>query len=203
MELLTYLRTHMRQKQSSFFNTHAKSYGGILLNTRKGRSTARPLDTKNTMHLVLRSTKATGEWSFKRSKNELKIRHIIQKFSLRFGVQLHSLAVVGNHLHMHFKLTNRYTYRPFIRAVTASIAMAITGMSRWNKIQQKANATSSGSLKSFKFWDYRPFTRVVQSFRARLQLDDYIQINQLENFGYSRISARELLGMNWYKQNTS
>jgi hypothetical protein len=47
------------------FKQADRNYGGELLKTRKGRSMGRPLDKKNSMHLVLRSSKAKNEWSFK------------------------------------------------------------------------------------------------------------------------------------------
>jgi hypothetical protein len=56
-----------------FKNESNSSYGGSLLTTRKGRLHGRPLDTKNSMHLVLRSSKVKGEWSFKRRDHEHKI----------------------------------------------------------------------------------------------------------------------------------
>ena len=98
-----------------------------------------------------------------------------------------SLANVGNHLHFHIKLSNRYTYRPFIRAITAAIAMAITGCSRWKKIKE---------LSGEGFWDYRPFTRIVQSYRAFLNLRDYVHINHLECFGYARKDATFIVKWN-------
>jgi len=156
-------------KQLSLLKSQNKAYGGELLKTRKGRSGPRPLDTRNTMHLVLRSSRARGRWSFLRNENQHYIKKIVARFSVRYGVRILSLANVGNHLHFHIKLGNRHAYRPFIRAVTAAIAMAVTKKSRWNK--------GLG-----KFWDYRPFTRVVIGFRAFLKLKDYIQINQLEGF---------------------
>src|SRR4051812_1508681 len=101
------------------------------------------------MHLVLRSTKAKGEWSFKRAANEKKIQAILQRFSARYGVRVLSLANVGNHLHFQIRLTNRHTYRPFIRAITSAIAMAVTGASRWKPLKKEPKD---------RFWDYRPFT---------------------------------------------
>jgi hypothetical protein len=55
--------------------------------------------------------------------------------------------------------------------------MAITGASRWKPLKTK-------------FWDYRPFTRVVRGLRALLGLRDYIEINQMEGYGYDRSEAR-------------
>ena len=120
----------MKSSQLNLLKSQPKAYGGELLKTRKGRSRGRPLDTKNTMHLVLRSSKAKGLWSFKRTVNEKKISLILKKFSRKHGVKILSLANVGNHLHFQIMLNNRFTYKPFIRAITSGIAMAVTGKSR-------------------------------------------------------------------------
>lgn len=173
-----------RPKQLALLKGEKSAYGGDLLKTRAGRKRGRPISTRETMHLVLRSTQAKGEWSFKRAKNEAAINRIVEKFSVIYGVRVLSLANVGNHLHMQVKFANRFAYAPFIRAITGAIAMAITGRSRW---------TREGSHERRKFWDYRPFTRVVQSLRAFLKLKDYIRINELEGFGYRRDDAQFML----------
>ena len=169
----------MRQKK--LFGTESKSYGGVLLKTRKGRAGPRPLDTKHTMHLVLRSSKAIGPWSFKAKRHAVRIREISERFAAKHGVKILSMANVGNHLHFHIKLENRFTYRPFIRAVTAAIAMAVTGASRWKPLKREAKD---------RFWDYRPYTRVIQGFRAFLNVRDYVKVNQLEGCGYTKEEAR-------------
>ena len=140
----------------------------------------RPLATRDTMHLVLRSAKAKGDWSFK--KHDRRIREIIEKFSNKYGVKVLSLANVGNHLHFQLKLSRHHLWNPFIRAVTAAITIAVTGNNRWNTGWSRENKG--------KFWDYRPFTRVVQSWRGFLNLRDYLHINQLEGMGHSRQVAR-------------
>ncbi len=144
---------------------------------RKARSSGRPIVTRQTMHFVLRSTQAKGSWSFFRHK--INIRNILEKFSKKYGVKLLSMANVGNHLHMHIQLTNRRTYPAFIRAITASIMMAVTGASRWNKLKLKQ-----------KFWDRRPFSRVITSYNQLLKLKDYILINKWEGRGYTRDQSR-------------
>ena len=62
--------------------------------------------------------------------------------------------------------------------------MAVSGASRWNK----------KALKDKKFWDYRPFTRVVRGLKAILTLKDYIHVNELEGYGYRREQARFIIG---------
>ena len=142
-----------KEIQLKLLKNQPKSYGGELLKTRKGRSQGRPLDTKNTMHLVLRSSKARGELSFWKPKNKNEIKRIISKFSGKYGVKVLSMANVGNHLHFQIKLSNRYGYFAFIRAITAAIAMAVTNVSRWNSLgsatwqralESRVNALSTG-----------------------------------------------------------
>jgi hypothetical protein len=155
------------------------------------------------MHLVLRSSNAFGDWSFLKAKNNRIVRAIIEKFSVIYGVRVISLANVGNHLHLQIHLGNRHTYRPFIRAITGAIAMKITGRTRWAKTatsrfigesaQEKNDVKLARPLSKEKFWDYRPFTRFVQSLRANLNLKDYIRINELEGQGYFRSEARFLI----------
>lgn len=176
------LCTFGHMKQMAMLKPESKSYGSTLRNRRKGRGT-RPLSTKDSMHLVLRSSKAKGDWSFKRKENESKINSILARFSKRYYVQIISCANVGNHLHLHIQLIKRSTYKPFIRAITAAIAMAVTGASRWKKL-------------GIQFWDYRPFTRVVQGLKALTSIREYIAINQLEGLGYGRIEAKFLLASN-------
>jgi putative transposase len=167
-----------RSPQLSFLRHEPSAYGGELYKKRKGRLRGRPLDTRSTMHLVLRSSQARGTQSFWRHRPVVKA--LTTKFAQKYGVKVLSLANVGNHLHFHIQLGYRRTYPAFIRALTGSLAMAVTGTSRW-----KPGKT--------KFWDYRPFTRIVKGYRAFLSLRDYIQINQLEGLGYRRLQAQIIL----------
>lgn len=176
--------------QLHLIGVQGSAYGGDLLKTRKGRSGPRPLATKSTMHLVLRSSQAVGPLSFRKPDHMKKIKEILSKFSGKYWIKILSIAIVGNHIHLQIQLFRRETYKPFIRAITSAIAMAVTGVSRWTK---------AGGLKAIKFWDSRPFTRVLKSFREKLNLKDYIEINQLEGFGYSRHEAREII-IEWKEQ---
>ncbi len=178
-------------KQYKFLKDSPKAYGGDLLKTRKGRAEGRPLDTKNTIHLILRSTKAVREWSFWKPVNKNKIKQIVSKFSKKYGVRIYSMANVGNHLHFQIKLSNRFTYDPFIRAITSAIAMAVTGASKINKFKFEPKD---------RFWDQRPFTRVVKGYKAFLNLRDYIEINRLEGFGFQKPQARFFYGWNQLKE---
>ncbi len=170
--------------QKELFKKQELAYGGKLLKTRKGRTSGRPLVTRQTMHLVLRSTHAKGKWSFLEPKNKTATREILKKFAAKYGVKLLHGANVGNHIHLEIQLTNRHTYKPFIRAVTAAIAMKVTGVSRW-KTKEEAGIK--------RFWDLRPFTRVVVGWKSRLTLKDYIKVNRLEGQYIKRDVAKILI----------
>jgi hypothetical protein len=58
--------------------------------------------------------------------------------------------------------------------------MAITGKNRWSE------RSSSERGDKLRFWDYRPFTRVVVGFQNFLNLQDYIAMNRLEGAGLGR-----------------
>lgn len=173
----------LKSPQLKLLKDEPKAFGGDLFKKRKGRAMRRPLDTRHSMHFVLRSTQARGEWSFWRHK--LKIRNIIERFANKNGIQLNSMANVGNHLHLHLHLKNRHTYPRFIRAISAAIMMQVTGISRWSK-----------KNLSRKFWDQRPFSRVVMGFKSLLVLKDYIAINQMQGEGYARDRARFYVAWN-------
>lgn len=144
-------------------------FGGTWCTKRKFR-VARPLSTKAPIHLILKSTQAKGRLSFSTPTNRKLILALLMKTSRKWGVQVIQFANVGNHLHLMIKLGNLRTYKPFICALTGGIPRHL----KW---------------RGGKFWNYRPFTRVVQGLRALLTLRDYLVVNQLEGGGVHRSLA--------------
>lgn len=142
---------------------------------------ARPISTKKPMHLVLKSSVAKGSNSFLAPQNNKKIKAHLVKLSRQFGVRIQNAANVGNHLHLVLKFSNRRRYKPFICALTGAIARTV--------IQQ-----SSGTLEKIdKFWDFRPFSRIVEGLRAFQILRDYLLINRLQGSGMNRLIAEKIV----------
>ncbi len=175
-------------------------YGGKLRNARKGRVGPRPVSTKHTMHLILKSSQATGDWNFARPRHASNIRRIVDKFAFVYGIQIVSFANAWNHLHLQIKLSNRFTYGAFIRAITGAVAMSVTGRSRWTKNQESqpkrprnSEADAGVTAAPKKFWDHRPFTRIADNFRAYLNLRDYVRMNEFEAKGFARRLARGMV----------
>jgi REP element-mobilizing transposase RayT len=159
-------------RQQKLFKSHPTYYGGTLLRTRKGRSHARPIATRRSMHIVLKSSLAVGDWSMNRPIHKRRIQETLHKMADQFATKVHSLAVVGNHLHLNVLFQrHRRDYFGFVRAFSAAVMMLVTGVSRWQKVER---------LKQRKFWDYRPYTRVLSGSKDFIGVQDYLQINQME-----------------------
>jgi hypothetical protein len=149
-------------------------FGGSYCSQRAHR-VSRPLTTRHPLHLVLKASVARGARSFWRKDHAKYIDHVTRRFGLKFAVDILDCVNVGNHLHLKIKLASRHTYAPFIRAVTAAIRMRVGGQ----------------ELK--RFWDFRPYSRIVEGHRNLLQLNDYLAINRLEGFRLAKVVARRLL----------
>ena len=110
-----------------------------------------------------------------RKKRHL-IAHLLDKYATKYGVEVLAFANVGNHLHLHCKLGNRFAYPAFIRALTGAIALAVTGANKFKKLAKR-------------FWDRRPFTRIVRGRAAYRRVQDYVGINLLQGAGWAREQA--------------
>ena len=146
-------------------------FGGSLMKKAKFRR-ARPISSKDPMHLVLRSSKAKGSHSFGH-KNAGKVHKIITTHCKRYGVKLIEYSNNFNHLHLLVKFPSRALYLRFIRSLTGHLALAVSGASKLKSLKDIFGKKG--------FWDFRPFTRVVRSWRGYRIARDYVLLNQLES----------------------
>jgi REP element-mobilizing transposase RayT len=130
--------------------------------TKGRRKTKRPLSTKHVMHLVLKSKKATGRYSF--FNHQKAIHQILNKYSKRYGVQIKDSVNMGNHIHLKIKIADRKYFQNFLRTITALIARKVTGAAKTKRFG--------------KFWDALAFTRVVKTSYEELQLKGYFKANR-------------------------
>jgi len=145
-------------------------FGGSLLK-KSNAKTARPLSTKHGMHVVLRSSKAKGEWSLRSLKNQKMVEKTLKLLAKKYGIKIHEFANAGNHLQLLIKLQNRGNFKPFVRALTGTIALKATGATKLKGLEEK-------------FWDYRPWTRVIELKKAySIAKDDFV-LKHLEKIGF-------------------
>ena len=143
-----------------------KIHGGEI---RKGkRKEARPIATKRAMHLTLRSSRAKGRFSLHTKKKE--IHAILAHFAAAFQVRLYSESNNGNHLHLIVQARSRGGFKRFLMAISGRIAQLMT------------RATKGRPLAG-RFWDYVPFTRIVEWGKDFVTTWRYVRMNQLEAAG--------------------
>ena len=134
--------------------------------------TQRPIYAKKALHLVLRSSLATGQFSMKRKELSARVWDIIVKHANQNGIQIYEYANGGNHLHLLIRVRRRDSYCRFIRSISGLIARAVKGCEK-------------GTPLNGKFWDHRPFTRVVGFAGKQFQkVKLYLARNRLEAIGF-------------------
>jgi hypothetical protein len=154
------------------------SFGGELLRGR--RKSARVFDPKRPLHVVLRSSRAKGQQSLKRF--DRKISEMLNRQCEVQGVRVYARANASNHLHLVLKAPSRRSLRAFLKSVCGLIARKVTGAER-------------GSPSGDRFWDARPFSRVVAWGRDFSGLKNYLHLNRVEALGFTRHESRGMLDL--------
>ncbi len=174
----------MKREKNLFFkelNLSRKNvFGGAHLKNSHAKE-QRPISTKRAMHLVLRSSICKGEFSLLKPKNAVKIENIIWNQGAHLGVKIYRLANSGNHLHLLVLPRSRHSFLKFIRAISGLIPRAVLGAER-------------GCAKGKKFWDQRPFSRIVEWGKDFIKVKKYLAKNILEAIGF--------VGLEIYKENS-
>lgn len=168
----------MRLKRESYlpgFNskTASISHGGE--HTRGKRKTVRPIDPKQALHVVLRSSQARGELSMLRPRHCGPIHDFTQALAGRWGVRLYRYANVGNHIHLLIKVPSRAVWKRFLRELAGGIAIIVTGAKKGSGLTR--NSSGRG------FWDHLAFTRIVKFGRDYENLGRYLIKNLFEAAG--------------------
>lgn len=153
-------------------------FGGCLLK-KSNAKTARPLSTKKAMHVVLRSSRATGEWSLRSLRNRRTIERTLRYLSKVYGVKIHEYGNAGDHIHLLIKLKHRTSFAPFIRALSGTIALKVTNANKLAKLKEK-------------FWDYRPWTRIIELKKSYSLAKDNLIQHHLAAIGYLAYRPRTL-----------
>lgn len=160
------------EEQISFFKDKIpRHFGGLLL---KGNAkVARPLSTKEPVHLVLKSAYAVGIMSMLQKYNVNKIDKIIRSHAKLCRIRIYHFVNVGNHLHLVVKLDDRKLFAKFIRSVSGLIARHVL-----KKERGPQNIGENSTNKRVAFWVARPFTRLVSWGNDYKFVTRYIEKNR-------------------------
>jgi REP element-mobilizing transposase RayT len=141
------------------------------------RKVARPIACDRMMHVVYRSSKATGEMSFRHPRNRQRINEIVDKTSFETGVELKRFRNVGNHFHFLVRAKSPEQMRRFLRLIPQRVALAITGAKKGKPYG--------------KFFDETVFSRIVNWGYDYANVEAYLLKNAFEEMGYSARQVRE------------
>jgi len=153
-----------------------REFGGSLLKKSHAK-TARPISDKEAMHIVLKSTMAKGTYSMLNKDRPRRIRKSIDAQAKRFYVKIYEYANVGNHLHILVRASDRKLFKGFLRSISGLIARITLSAER-------------GSAKKIKFWDQRPFTRIVSWAKDFSWVKAYVVQNFHEAMGWVPFKPR-------------
>jgi REP element-mobilizing transposase RayT len=187
-------RVRQLSLDGSMFRDAPKEFGGASLKNSHPK-TARPVTTKKAMHVVLRSRIANNAWvlagnqdikarnckgkdSFISAyKRRMRIECIIREQADHFGIRIYQLAVNQNHIHVLLKLQYIGSFSKFVKAISSCIARLVLGVKK-------------GVMRGIRFWDGRPFSRIVEWARDYLNAREYVFRNDLEGCGVIPYSPR-------------
>jgi len=151
----------MRQVSFGFLKDYKKEFGGSLLKGK--RKTARPLSTKNPIHLVLKST---GGRYFQPTSR--KLEKIFRVQASHYGIKIYDLALNWSHIHALITIPSRQAYLAFIRTLTSALVRVLAKL-------------TGQSLEGL--FDLRPFTRILSWGREFTSVKGYLELNQMEALG--------------------
>lgn len=149
----------------SDFAPRRHTHGGVDSTGR--RKLHRPLDRKRPLHLVMKSSHAKERLSLLSPQNKAAVAKIFARRAQQFGVTIHRLENMGNHVHAIVTFKRKEEFQNFLRTVSALIARKVTGARK-------------GKPFGKRFWDQLVFTRVVYGRRAMMALGNYLEKNEIE-----------------------
>lgn len=153
------------------------------------RKTARPIDPKQALHVVMRSSQAQGERSMLHPNHCGTIHRFTEKLATMWGVRLYRYANVGNHIHLLIKVPSRAVWQRFSRELAGGIAVIVTGARKGDAIARpRSGDRPESALRGF--WDGLVFTRIVSFGRDYENMKRYLVKNLFEAAG---INMKKLL----------
>jgi len=126
------------------------------------------MNSREAIHLVMRSSWAKGPTSFRHPSNKNKIEAVLRAVALKHQVRVYRKAIVGNHIHLVFKVPDRHGYCAFIRSISGQIARHIMRKQSFKNFLKQQQGDGGAQAKNQEvqgkdqqFWQFRPWTRIL------------------------------------------
>ncbi len=176
----------MKQPKQQIFSAltvhwqHRYCHGGTLRKSSRGRR-ARPLSSKDPLHIVFKVNKAAVKNGLRHPRSFALMNSLLKKYSRKFAVKVEQFSVQKDHVHLLIRGSRRSSVQNFFRVLAGQFAQALTD-------------TFTRKHDGVKIWKYRPFSRVIKGYKPYRIVCDYIQLNELEILGrpYSKSRLRGL-----------
>ncbi len=195
----------MGHRQLDFFKANWKMryvHGGVLRQKKSGRG-PRPLSTKDPLHIVFKCHRQhLREGSLRGAKSFTIVKLIIKKYSVKFFVKIEQISIQGDHIHLLVRCGRRSKYHSFFRVCAGQIAQVFQreGLLRKpiqaEKVNSKKTMTDTPiDITPPRLWMYRPFSRIVKSWKGFKIVREYILLNEKEALGQIRYQKQRLRGL--------
>ena len=149
----------------------------VARSARRGmRKIRRPIAVKSPMHIVFRSARARGAWSFLHERNRFLVNALVYEVADRFEVRVHGYENVGNHIHLLVRVRHRRHLQAFLRVLGQRIMFLVTGAAKGNP--------------KGRFFDTIAYSRVVDWGKDFRTVKRYFVKNLFEALGINRTEQR-------------
>jgi REP element-mobilizing transposase RayT len=150
-----------------------REHGGSR--SRGKRKTRRPLTTRQSLHVVLKSQRAKGRRALIRHARYIRTR--IQTAARKFNVRVYGKAIHFNHIHLQVRGTTLIGLQNFFRVVAGHIAQHVLRELPLGKDEIKSVVSTQR-----RFWEDLLYSRIVSWGREFKRVQAYIgkNIRQVE-----------------------
>ena len=158
-------------------------FGGSLLQGK--RKTARPFSKRKPMHITFKRSNSYGRLSLVAKQTAIVL--LVNALAKKHGVKVYELSVNPDHVHFLLLSPAKKLFQKFLRECSAKIVGLMT-------------RAKKGQRLVARFWQCRPWSRLVEWGRAFTAVRDYILRNRLESAGvvpYDREVATKKILTEW------
>lgn len=174
--------------------------GGDLRKTRQGRK-HRFTSRKHPLHVVFKANRFSPAFvGLRNPRHYREICLVMRRYSKKFKVRVAQFSIQADHIHCLIRAKNRKNFLHFLRVFAGQVAQK--NWNRWDPSTSRRRAKTKAARRYHqaqlreRFWQDRPYTRIVFGEKAIRIVRNYIQLNEKEATGeipYRKMRLRGLL----------
>jgi REP element-mobilizing transposase RayT len=187
---LTFMK---KQRKIFILPKNCKFFGGeTLIGNRKSQ---RPICGRQALHVVIRSQWAFKKTAFTHKENIRVIEDLILDLAQKYKIRIYRFAIVSNHIHIILKTSRRWRYRCHICVLTGQVAQHVMRFQSFENFKKRLAGEGyrqkRGQHHEQQFWEFRPFSRIIEWGRDFKRCMKYTLRNTLESMGIIPYKERQ------------